>query len=85
MVGTNNVFVDSSQVCGDLLNNTTSFSSDARETLHLLHHHLLPPLRPLRGGLLDLVPHPPRHRPRAHGAPDHPLPRARQHLQQHQL
>ena len=87
VVGINKVLVDSSQVCGDLLNNTTHplFPSDAGKTFHLLHHHLLPPLRPLRGRLLDLLPHPPRHRARADGAPDHPLPRPRQHLQQHQL
>ena len=82
--GVNNVLVDSSLVCGDLLNNTT-LSSDARETFHLVHHHLLPPLRPVRGRLLDLLPHPPRHRPRPHGPPDHPLPCPGQYLQQHQL
>ena len=88
VVGTNNVLValillQSAEICSII--QLTTLPSDAGETFHLLHHHLLPPLRPLRGRLLDLLPHPPRHCPRAHGAADHPLPRPGQHLQQHQL
>ena len=59
--------------------------ADSGASLHLLHHHLLPALGPVRGGVLDQLPHPPRHRARPHGAPHHSLPRPRQHLQQHQL
>ena len=43
--------------------------------------YLLPPLNPVRDHLLGELPHPPGSCPRQDGAPRHPLPRPRQHLQ----
>ena len=58
--------------------------TEAVPTRDVLHHHLLPPLGPVRARVVDQLPHPPRHRTWPHGAPHHSLPRPRQHLQQRQ-
>ena len=38
--------------------------SETWETFYVLHHNLLSPIRPVRGGVLDILPNPPRYSPR---------------------
>ena len=45
-----------------------------------LHHHLLPPVRTVRGGLLDIFPCAARCHPWTHGTPGHLVPGVGQHF-----